>query len=198
MPSTTPRQVSEAIDNLFGPTMTDLDTERPNYMKQVEVRALLALLDDLPRDLVTLSNTDRLEFERCRAALATALAFWGQANNVAVPAVAAKNPVERIRRLLLTCPNELPRPHPELPFITNNDFRLNTEAKVQAAWTDFKASEWLGATVFAGSALEAILLWEVKRAHAVSPKTADKLHLADLIKKAVAVGSISQSAAKLA
>ncbi len=198
MPTTTPRQIAEAISNLFGPKATDLDSERPNHMKQVEVRVLQALLDDLPNDLITLSDIDRPEFEQCRASLATVLAFWSQANNVAVPAVAAKNPVERIRRLLFMCANELPRLNPQFRFITDDDYRLNAEAKIQAAWADFKANEWLGATVFAGCALEAILLWEVKRAYTAVQGTANKLHLVELIKKAAAAGLITPSAAKLA
>jgi len=149
----------------------------------------------LPRQLLALPFHELLEFERCRGELATILRSWNLGETRAIPAVGGKDPVERIRRLLLNCPDELPRPEPELPFITDNDFRLDTEPKVHAAWTDFKASEWLGATVFAGCALEAILLWEVKRGHAVSPVAADKLHLADLIKKARAIGSISQQAA---
>jgi hypothetical protein len=63
---------------------------------------------------------------------------------------------------------------------------------------NFKASEWLGATVFAGCALEEILLWEVKRAQVISQEVADTLHLVDLIKKVRAAKLISSSAADLA
>ena len=174
MPSIRPKDVAEAIVNMFGPKASDLDTERANYTKQVQVRALLALVDDIPRELITLPFWELLEFEQCRAALATILPSWNMGETRALPPVNGKDPVERLRRLLIVCPDELPRPESELPFITNDDFRLDTEAKVRAAWTDFKASEWLGATVFAGCALEALLLWEVKRAKAVAPEVADK------------------------
>ena len=46
--------------------------------------------------------------------------------------------------------------------------------------------EWMGATVFAGAALEALLLWALKRAKlSEAPKRPlDALHLADLIRLA--------------
>ena len=69
------------------------------------------------------------------------------------------------RGLLKACPDELPRPEPELTFITDEDLRLDVEAKLHTAWVNFKAGEWLGATAFAGVALEAMLPCEVKQAH---------------------------------
>jgi len=41
MLNTTPRQVADAIEFLFGRKASDLDSERPNYTKQVEIRTLI-------------------------------------------------------------------------------------------------------------------------------------------------------------
>jgi len=207
MPKTTPSQVATAIEIMFGAATNDLAETAPNQSKQVEVRALLTLLDDLPTDLLTLSDIDSLEFIRCRAALATVLPMWGRGETRTIN-VAGRNPVERIRRLLKACPDELPRPEPELTFITDEDLRLDIEAKLHTAWVNYRAGEWLGATAFAAIALEAMLLWEVRRVrgspHRSDPKRADakkpvdEWRLGDLITEASNHGSISKSAAEQA
>ncbi len=206
MPKMTPSQVVAAIENMFGNADSDLDHTAPNQTKQVEVRALLTLLDDLPNDLVTLSSVDNLEFVHCRAALATALPIWSRHEGGTV-SVRGKNPVERIRRLLKACLDE-PHLKPELTFITDEDIRLGIEAKLHTAWVNFKAEEWLGATAFAAIALEAMLLWEVKRAHgsaqggeakgAARKKPVDEWGLDALITEASKLGSIAKPAADLA
>lgn len=193
-----PRQVAEAIQGMFGRSPNDLDSGNPNYSKQVEVRTLLSLLDSLPRELLALPFDELVEFERCRASLATILPSWNLGEPRLLPAVNGKNPVERIRLLLSKCPDELPRPEPELLFMTDDELRADAEAKVYAAWVDFRASEWLGATVFAACALESILLWEVKQAGAVSEAVANKQHLVDLIKTARKEKLIAERSADLA
>ena len=85
------------------------------------------------------------------------------------------------------CHDELPPAEAELPFITDEDIRLGVEDRIHAAWVDFNAREWMGATVFAGAALEALLLWSLKRVTLTeTPKRPlDELHLTDLIRLAV-------------
>jgi len=95
----------------------------------------------------------------------------------------------------------LPRPEPELTFITDKEIRLDIEAKLHTAWVNFKVGEWLGATAFAGIALEAMLLWEVKRArgseeggNANRRKPVDEWRLHALINEALVLKLISESA----
>jgi hypothetical protein len=68
----------------------------------------------------------------------------------------------------MKCQDELPPLEPEFPFVTDMDTRLGIEDRIRAAWIDFNAKEWLGATTSAAVALEAVLLWEVKRLEASS------------------------------
>jgi hypothetical protein len=111
---------------------------------------------------------------------------WNLGDIVPARDVGGKDPVERIRRLMKQCHDELPPVEPELPFISDADIRLGIEGRIHAAWTDFNAQEWMGATVFAGAALEALLLWALKRIKlSEAPKRPlDDLHLADLIRLA--------------
>jgi hypothetical protein len=197
MPDVIPRQIIEAINVMFGQPLSEL--EPIQHYKQSEVRTLLSLLEQLPAALITLPFHKYLEFERARAALATVLPRWNLGEMTVGPGVGGRNPVAVLARLLAECANELPPPEPEFPFITDEDTRLGIEDRTRAAWVDFNAREWLGATTSAAVALEAVLLWEVKRlrnsafegARKKPERNPDDMVLADLIDEARNQGSIS-------
>jgi hypothetical protein len=186
MPKVLPSQVVEAIDSLFGANRIELDGHAITHVYRAEVHALLALLDQVPTELIDLRSAEYLEFTRCRAVLATTLVRWNLGDIAPARDVGGKDAVERIRRLIKQCHDELPPIEPELPFIPDIDIRLGIEDRIRAAWTDFNAREWMGATVFAGAALEALLLWALKHATlSEAPKRPlDELHLAELIRLA--------------
>jgi hypothetical protein len=89
--------------------------------------------------------------------------------------------------LLAECANELPPPEPEFPFISDEDTRLGIEDRTRAAWIDFNAREWLGATTSAA-----------EDASKKPEKNPDNMVLADLIEEACNQGAISDGAAKQA
>lgn len=184
MPKVLPSQVVEAIDSLFGANRNELDGRAITHVYRAEVHALLALLDQVPTELMDLPLAEYLEFTRCRAVLATTLVRWNLGDIAPARDVGGKDAVERIRRLIKQCHDELPPIEPELSFIPDIDIRLGIEDRIRAAWTDFNAREWMGATVFAGAALEALLLWALKHTTlSEAPKRPlDELHLAELIR----------------
>jgi hypothetical protein len=187
VPKILPSQLVEAIDSMFGANRLELDGRAVTHNFRAEVHALLALLDEVPRELIDLGSVEYLELTRCRAVLATSLVCWNLGDIVPARDVGGKDPVERIRRLMKQCHDELPLAEPELPFISDADTRFGIEDRLHAAWTDFGAREWMGATVLAGAALEALLLWAVKRVNLteIPKRPLDELHLADLIRLAV-------------
>lgn len=198
MPKIAPSQIVEAIDEFFGPSRQQIDNRAVGHFKRAEVHALLSLLDEVPRELIDLPVREYLEFNRCWGVLATALAMWNVGDIMPAKAVGGNDPVERIRRLMGQCRDELPSPEPELPFITDVDTRLGIEDRIHAAWIDFNAREWMGATVFAGGALEALLLWALKRPGALDQteptkrkRSFDEMFLAELIDSAAKDGLIS-------
>jgi hypothetical protein len=93
----------------------------------------------------------------------------------------------------MQCRDQAPPPEPELLFIAEDDVRLGLEDRIQAAWTDFRANEWMGATVLAGHTLEALLLWAVKKriGSATPPKPPDRLALHELIDEAAKLNLIT-------
>jgi len=134
-----------------------------------------------------------LDLARCRSTLAYALALWEKGiGSTTAKQVGGRDPVERIRRILLTCPDELP-PEIDMPFIEDIEVRGGIEHVVRTAWANYRIGEWAGATVFAGAAAEAVLLWLVRARRSEEPPAGDpkmdpfnKLHLDDLIKRAAA------------
>jgi hypothetical protein len=110
--------------------------------------------------------------------------------------VNGKDPVERIKRLMQLCQDELPPPEPELPFIDDEARRVGIENEITAAWASFNSRTWLGASTFAGAAMEAVLLWALQRS--ASEKTFTKAKLVELINAAAAARLISQETATIA
>ena len=160
--------------------------------------------------LIDLPFHEYLEFTRCRAVLVTALPAWNLGDTSLVKDVGGKDPIERIRRLMSQCHDELPSSEPEVAFISDPEVRHEIQDRIHAAWTDFNAREWMGATVFAGAALEALLLWALKQPDAAPTggtgkekreKSVDDMHLTDLIDQAAKgklIKADSESQARLA
>ena len=70
IPRVVPGQITDAIDYMFGPNHTELDSRRITHAHRAETQALLGLLDELPKELIDLGPADYLELSRCRAVLA--------------------------------------------------------------------------------------------------------------------------------
>lgn len=107
-----------------------------------------------------------------------------------------KDPVARIRRILALCPDENPPPYPDLSLISDDTARANVQQDIRAAWIDFRSEEWKGATVFAATAVEALLFWVLKaRADVREPERLDRQHLGDYINEAERLGIIAKATA---
>ena len=143
MPKILPSQIVAAIDNLFGPNRNELDSGGVKHIYRAEVHTLLSMLDEVPSELIDLNVGDYLELSRSRAVLATSLPSWNLGDIAPAKAVGGKDAVERIRRLMKKCHDEMPPAEPELPFIADPDIRLGIEDRIHAAWTDFHAREWM-------------------------------------------------------
>jgi len=78
--------------------------------------------------------------------------------------------VTLIRNSLSECPDESPRAGTaDLLFISDADLRGSIRLDISAANTDLLSGEWKGATVLAGAAVEALLLWVLQDTHGKQP-----------------------------
>lgn len=200
MPSILPSHIVSAIDIMFGTNRNEIDGHAVRHINKAQVHALLSMLDEVPPALIDLNAQDYLEFSQCRAVLATKIPAWNLGDISPANSVGGKDVIERIRRLMLKCRDHLPPPEPELPFIAEDDTRLGLEDRIRAAWIDFNAREWMGATILAGHVIEALLLWAVKNNGGTTPfkKSPDELHLHDLIAEAQKRGVITLECKQLA
>ncbi len=161
------------------------------------VRTLLSLLRQVPDELITVPFAEYTEYLQCQSALTSALSVW-DVGDQGPPARSnnGKDPVERIRRILLVCPDENPPPYPDLTFISDDVARANVQQDIRAAWIDFRSDEWKGATVFAATAVEALLFWALKgHADLREPERLAKQHLRDYIDEAERLGIIVEATA---
>jgi len=195
MPRVVPSQVVTAIDNMFGANRSEVANYAINFNYRDQVRSLLSLLDLIPEDILTPSFENFTEYLQCRSALISALSIWdagGSRINVATNS--GKDPVARIRTILATCPDENPTIVPILSFISDIAARENVQDHVRAAWIDFRAEEWAGATVFAAAVAEALLYWTLKNHPQLKqPDKLDKLHLSEYAKQAELLSVITKT-----
>ena len=151
----------------------------------------------MPDELIAVPFADYTEYLQCQSSLTSALSLWDVGDqDRPVRSGTGKDPVERIRRILLVCPDENPPAHPDLDFISDDIARANVQQDIRAAWIDFRSEEWKGATVFATTAVEALLFWALKRRTDVrEPERLDKKHLREYLDEAERLGLIVEATA---
>jgi hypothetical protein len=167
------------------------------FQQRDSVRTLLSLLREVPDELITVPFADYTEFLQCQSSLTSALSVWDVGDqNRPVRNGSGKDPVARIRRTLALCPDENPPPYPDLLLISDDTARANVQQDIRAAWIDFRSEEWKGATVFATTAVEALLFWALKgRSDVREPERLDRQHLGEYINEAERLGIIVKATA---
>jgi hypothetical protein len=197
MPRVVPSQIVAAIDSLFGPSRGELNVDVIRFAHRDSVRTLLLLLRQVPDELIAVPFADYTEYLQCQSSLTSALNVWDVGDqDRPVRSNSGKDPVERIRRVLAVCPDENPPPYPDLAFISDGVARANVQQDIRAAWIDFRSEEWKGATVFATTAVEALLFWALKgRTDVRQSEQLDKQHLGEYITEAERLGVIVKATA---
>ena len=104
------------------------------------------------------------------AAIRAALGLWRSGSQPGfdwrlthVDGLPQLSPVTLIRRALLACPDEAPSPGTTgLDFVADPRLRASIRLDISAAESNLANGEWKGATVLAGAAVEALLLWAIQ------------------------------------
>lgn len=166
MPRVVPSDVVRAIERMF-PTMI----ENPRTFSHVgpgdlpRLTALVQLIESVPEELIV------LEPGRYAELIASVSFLRGvpdvfQSSRQAIPLLLPgfdQNPIALIRAALVACPDEAPaRETAELGFIGDDGLRQSIRLDISGANRDLSQGEWKGATVLAGSAIEALLLWALE------------------------------------
>lgn len=128
--------------------------------------AIINLVDDIPEELLTIHGEAYTDLIFGLEAMGSVIEKWTHTDHRHVArAHNGKNPVMLVRDALRQCPDQHPSlASDELKFIVGNDLlRESIRLDISAATAGLSQGEYKTATVLAGSALEALLLWAIEQ-----------------------------------
>jgi hypothetical protein len=170
-----PSQAVATIKGLF-PSMTEESRETYGFYDLPRMLTVLRLVEHVPDELMVMPEQDYAQLVASRALIEAKVAQWQSLTGLdwkqikntegfwQLEARAGENPVWLIARALEQCPDEFPAPvtH-DLSFIGDEAFRDSIIRDIGAIEQALHHREWKAATVLAGSAIEALLLWRLQQ-----------------------------------
>lgn len=178
MPRVVPSQVVAFIDTLW-PTADQ--QKNINSLQAGRLSGLVELADEVPGELLTMDSAHYASFICAKAHIRHSLLAWAseprQPNWLGVMAGQPEQaPVTAIRDGLTKCSDESTASGTsELGFIPDTDLRTSIQNDIGAVTRALSNGEWKAATVLAGSAIEALLLWALQTNQAASIAAATTL-----------------------
>jgi len=134
-----------------------------------QLSGLVDLVDQIPGELLTMDTASYTLFVCGKAHIREKLLTWvadtSRGHELGLmPGPTPKNPVAEIRDALAKCPDESPaHATSALNFIADAELRKNLLIDIGEVTRALSNGEWKAATVLAGSAAEALLLWALKQ-----------------------------------
>jgi hypothetical protein len=169
MPRVVPSDVVAAVDRLFPDAVAKPEAASSLYVGQAPAAvAVVRLVEAIPGELLDVLTPDTYAELLASTAYLSALPAAFQAvrarDSVLVSMQGfARNPFAMIRAAMAACPDEAPAAGTALlGFIGDPELRESIRLDLSAATRDLSAGEWKGATVLAGAATEALLLWALQ------------------------------------
>ena len=178
MPRVVPSDVVVLIDRMFRwasqPVRPGQSPPQLGAQHTSAVAAVMDAVEHVPDALLALSGASYTSLIAGLAACRAAVRAWGAGDRVtylsAVPGFGDQHAVQLIRQALADCPDQFPSPTTtELTFIPEADLRASIRLDISAANQDLAEGKWKGATVLAGSAIEALLLWALQEREKSKP-----------------------------
>jgi hypothetical protein len=165
-----PSQVVGVIDQMFPRAATQEDRQNARFPldrgHQNELAAILKLVDQIPLELINLDADNYNKFVLSVETIKHALSTWHLRNLrlERIPGYGHLNPISLLRRSVALCPDEYPPPETaDLDFVSDTEIRDNIRNDIGAAYEANRNGQWKAATVLAGAATEALLLWALER-----------------------------------
>jgi hypothetical protein len=219
MPYVVPSQVRVFIEQEFRPSGAPIGPNSQLFREwSPQLSALVALAEQIPDHLISLTGPTYSQYVMALETIKYQLSTWlHSVSPTALAHVGGQSAVFVIREALQLCSDEAPAPATAgLGFISDTDLSASVRLDISAAERDLVGHEYKGATVLAGSAIEALLLWailEYEKNHVGSFKAAaaalrnsgilsktphsdiEQWHLSDLIEVARHLSLISEETA---
>jgi hypothetical protein len=160
-----PSQVVAFIDHVLPEAKSKPDDHhRLGNERAGQLRTVVQLANGIPSELLQISGEDYTNFVAGVASLEHIVQLWLSLGNVDAPQkVMGRHPLVLIRQALTKCPDQSPAPSTtDLPFLRDAELQANIRNDIGAAHSGLHTGDWKGATVLAGSAAEALLLWGIQ------------------------------------
>jgi hypothetical protein len=165
MPHIVPSQIVSAIDRFY-PWAAVNQAGRPTGYDQLKQFAVIVqLIGQLPDGILVVEPADYLLFTIAVEVIREQASIWHLRGNTGttlrnIPGHGNLHPIHVVRSVLAKCPDEMPSPETqELRFIEDDALRGSIWQDVASTNRALSNLEWKAATVLAGSAIEALLLW---------------------------------------
>jgi hypothetical protein len=169
-----PSVVVNIID-LFWPRPKDDDISK---RESGQIAGVLDLVYQIPDELLPHTPTEYAELVIARAHIKHQLEAWASDPREPgwlgqIPGLNNRRPVNVIRDALANCDDSFPSAGTaELNFITDKSLRESLRIDISDVGRALASAEWKAATVLAGSAIEALLLWDLQNRHAAETPAA--------------------------
>jgi hypothetical protein len=177
MPRVLPTQVLAVIDRTF-PNIQNNERYDVHSKSANELQAVARLIDEIPIELLPTAGDDYCDLILGQEALREAVTRWQGPRGGDEPPrwINGQSPIFLVRKIIAACPDTRPSPSTaELMFISDADLRESIRIDISTATSSFNNGEWKGATVLAGSAAEALLLWGIQQKLTAYIRSAAKL-----------------------
>jgi hypothetical protein len=129
--------------------------------------AITRLIDELPAELLTISGDDYSDLVCGVESIRNSVSFWHNkgVGVVGNAGIRGRSTLLIILDALAKCPDQIPSATTtELVFVTDAALRESIRLDISTATSALHFGQWKGATVLAGAATEALLLWAVQEA----------------------------------
>jgi hypothetical protein len=158
MPRVVPSQIvavaEKRFTNILGPGQGTAVMFRP------WLRGIVTLVDRVPSELLPVNPADFAELIAAVEVLRDVCEEKGPARNFSS---IERSAIRDLHRLLQACPDEAPSADTSDPvFIDDLDLRADLHRDLGEVNRALSDGEWKGATVLAGSVVEALVLWALK------------------------------------
>lgn len=162
----TPSRVVAMIDQQYPPANLNAQGMYPTLVKDNRpfVIGLLQMLDQIAPELLVLMPDEAARFTIAQAALRAVSEEWLQRekNLHHLPTLGNRHVLQALREILVGCPDEAVAANVnDLAFIADQQLRDTLRRDISSAKRSFSHGEWKAATVMAGSAIEALLMWAI-------------------------------------
>jgi hypothetical protein len=158
-----PSQVVHTIDELFSHAVDNRPSASLFPSHSSKLSAILNLIEDVPQELLVLPSADYADLVLARSTIEDHFEYWRRGNPGQMAYVKGFDAVTILRRVLAKCPDEYPpAATTELSFVKDAALRESIRRDLGAANRALQNAEWKAATVLAGAAIEALLLWRLQ------------------------------------